>query len=174
MAEAIIAEIKATYSDPLALENALIANGADYKGLDHQVDTYFIVPEGRLKLRQGSIENTLIYYNRQEYNGVKSSAVKFVRLQADQVEGIKSVLKSIHDILVVVDKQRKIYFIDNVKFHIDQVKELGAFVEVEAIGEKGQDYETLSDQCKYYMDKFEIKEADCLDVSYSDLLLKKV
>jgi len=118
VAEAIIAEIKATYSDPSALENALKANGADYKGLDHQIDTYFKVSDGRLKLREGSIENTLIYYQRVEANGIKSSEVKYVRLEKSQVAGMKSLLLALHEVLVIVDKQRKIFFIDNVKFHI--------------------------------------------------------
>ena len=80
---------------------------------------------------------------------------------------------ALHEVLVVVDKQRKIFFIENVKFHIDQVKDLGAFIEIEAIGENGQAYEELSDQCKNYMERFGIKNQDCLDVSYSDMLLKK-
>jgi len=173
MAEAIIAEIKATYSDPHFLESELKANGAEYKGLDHQVDTYFVVPEGRLKLREGSIENTLIYYRRVEANGIKSSEVKYVPLERNQVEGLKGLLKALHEVLVIVDKQRKIFFIDNVKFHIDEVKDLGAFVEIEAIGEQGDDYQVLSDQCNTYMEKFGITSEDCLDVSYSDLLLMK-
>ncbi|HFD33211.1 MAG TPA: CYTH domain-containing protein, partial [Gammaproteobacteria bacterium] len=40
-------------------------------------------------------------------------------------------------IFKIVDKQRRIYFIGNVKFHIDEVKGLGSFVEIEAIDEDG-------------------------------------
>lgn len=36
----------------------------------------------------------------------------------------------------MVDKRRKIYFIDNVKFHFDVVENLGTFIEVEAIDSK--------------------------------------
>ena len=41
-------------------------------------------------------------------------------------------IKSI-GIKVVVEKTRKIYFVDNVKIHFDEVENLGSFVEVEAI-----------------------------------------
>ena len=34
-----------------------------------------------------------------------------------------------------MDKKREIYFIHNVKFHIDNVKNLGTFIEIEAIDE---------------------------------------
>lgn len=172
MADALIAEIKARCKDAQALEIALKANGADYKGLDHQIDTYFVVPDGRLKLREGSIENTLIYYKRIEANGIKSSEVKFVSLEKSQVIGMKNLLGALHEVLVVVDKQRKIFFIDNVKFHIDEVIGLGSFVEIEAIGEQGEDYLVLSDQCQFFMDKLEITKEACIDRSYSDMIIE--
>ena len=75
---------------------------------------------------------------------------------------------------VVVDKKREIYFIDNVKFHVDQVEDLGTFVEIEAIdmtGEIGK--EKLLEQCEYYLNLFDISKNDLVEYSYSDLLLKK-
>ena len=39
------------------------------------MDTYFGVPEGRLKLRQGNIENSLIAYRRPNQAGPKTSDV---------------------------------------------------------------------------------------------------
>ena len=76
--------------------------------------------------------------------------------------------------LVVVDKERRIYFIDNVKFHIDKVKDLGGFVEIEAIDTTGKiGREQLLEQCNHYLRLFKIKESDLVDCSYSDLLLAK-
>ncbi len=66
---------------------------------------------------------------------------------------------------------RSIYFIDNVKFHIDEVKGLGAFVEIEAINTSGDISENdLLKQCAYYMEILEIAEQDLLPFSYSDML----
>ena len=48
-------------------------------------------------------------------------------------ETLKEILIAAIGKKVVVDKQRQIYFIDNVKFHIDTVKGLGSFMEIEAI-----------------------------------------
>jgi len=74
----------------------------------------------------------------------------------------------------VVDKSREIYFIDNVKFHIDIVKNLGTFIEIEAIDETGsRDNATLLKQCEQYMELFAVAESDLVKVSYSDLLLAK-
>ena len=75
---------------------------------------------------------------------------------------------------VVVDKQREIYFIDNVKFHIDQVEGLGSFVEIEAIDATGQlGIEKLRQQCDYYIALLEINPEDLVETSYSNLLLNR-
>ncbi len=73
-----------------------------------------------------------------------------------------------------VDKKRNIAFIDNVKFHIDEVKGLGSFMEIEAIDIDGSiGLNKLQDQCAFYLEKLAIKEEDLIEISYSDLLLNK-
>lgn len=173
MSEAAIAELKAHCAVPQDIEDLLYANEASFIGQDHQIDTYFKVPEGRLKLREGNIENTLIFYNRLESQGIKSSQVKFLKLEEGQASPLKQILTSVHPTLIVVDKQRKIFFIENVKFHIDSVQGLGSFVEIEAIGDTQQNFEELQKQCEYYQSLLGITKEDCIALSYSDLLLKK-
>ncbi len=50
-------EIKARCDELDRLRNILKELRADFKGTDHQIDTYFRVPSGRLKVREGDIEN---------------------------------------------------------------------------------------------------------------------
>ncbi len=68
-------------------------------------------------------------------------------------------------------KKREIYYINNVKFHIDEVPGLGSFVEIEA-GNILADIsnEKLQEQCDFYLKEFEIKQEDLIAESYSDLL----
>ncbi|MEL6191860.1 MAG: adenylate cyclase, partial [Bacteroidota bacterium] len=64
-----------------------------------------------------------------------------------------------------------IYFIENVKFHIDEVKTLGSFTEIEAIDNNGSRTEgDLLTQCQYYMELLGINESDLLAQSYSDMI----
>jgi adenylate cyclase, class 2 len=73
----------------------------------------------------------------------------------------------------VVEKIRKIYFIDNVKFHFDTVEGLGTFVEVEAIDKTGANgLEELQRQCRYYADYLKIASGDFISKSYSDLIME--
>ena len=165
-------EIKARTKNQVAIRAFLTANGADFKGIDAQTDTYFEVPNGRLKLREGNIENNLIAYNRKNEAGPKQSNFSLAAI-ADPA-ALKSVLQQALPLKVVVRKRREIYYIDNVKFHIDEVDGLGAFVEIEA-GNKIVDLpvEKLRAQCDYYIDKFRIAQSDLIDRSYSDMLLEK-
>ena len=128
-------EIKARCPNPAGIRSILQANKADFRGTDHQVDTYFNVPQGRLKLREGNIENALIHYKRSNQKGPKRSDVHLFKTSPET--DLKAVLQAALDTKVVVDKNREIYFIQNVKFHIDTVVNLGSFVEIEAIDLEG-------------------------------------
>jgi predicted adenylyl cyclase CyaB len=162
-------EIKARCHDPERIRNILHEHNADFKGTDHQVDTYFDVPEGRLKLRQGSIEQNIIYYRRPDSPSPKSSDINLV--PAEHPDELHQLLSNALNVKVVVDKRREIYFIDNVKFHIDDVEELGQFVEIEAIDNDGSlDEAHLQEQCQYYMNLFEITDDQLIAHSYSDML----
>lgn len=166
-------EIKAKCADIKVLEKILLAHQADYKGLDHQIDTYFKVPNGRLKLREGNIENALIHYDRGNQAKPKLSSVTYY--EPNKSADLKATLTAALGVKVVVDKKRQIFFIDHVKFHLDQVEGLGTFAEIEAIDTNGTlDQATLQKQCYDYMAILNIKEADLLAVSYSDLLLDLV
>ena len=164
-------EIKARCTDPAFIRAYLQEQQARFVGTDEQTDTYFHVPNGRLKLRQGPIENALIFYKRENKAGPKLSEVKLFQVPAES-DVLKELLTKANGIKVVVKKRRAIYFIDNVKFHIDEVEGLGSFVEIEAIDADGSlGLEKINEQCNYYLQVFRIPETDLLTHSYSDLLL---
>jgi adenylate cyclase class 2 len=163
-------EIKAKSSSHDKIRDFLISHNADFKGVDHQVDTYFQVNKGRLKLREGNIENYLIYYQRENKGGPKQSDV--ILFKSEPESSLKLILTNACGVLTIVDKKREIYFIDNVKFHLDTVLNLGTFMEIEAIDSEGNiGKEKLLEQCHQYLKDLDISEADLISVSYSDLLL---
>lgn len=194
-------EIKARCPNPVFVRKTLKSQKAVFKGLDHQIDTYFRVPLGRLKLREGNIENALIYYKRS--NQKNSKRCDSILYPCAKDSRIKSVLKAALGVLTVVDKKREIYFIKNVerliktgkcssetpldprqnaagsplyesgaKFHIDRVKRLGQFVEIEVFGPSSKAAQ-LRCQCEFYQKILGIRKQDLLSDSYSDQLLRK-
>lgn len=166
-------EFKAKAKDIATLETILLQHNPTFIGEDYQTDTYFIVQAGRLKLREGNIENALIHYEREDFAGAKSSHVLLYQHQPDKT--LKEILIKTLGIKAVVDKRRKIYFINNVKFHFDTVAGLGTFVEVEAIDKDGSiGKEKLQAQCNEYAALFDISTEDYCSLSYSDMILEKV
>ncbi len=165
-------EIKAKCQNHDKVREILVSNNADFKGIDYQTDTYFKVNFGRLKLREGDIENHLIFYDRENVLSPKQSNV--ILFDYDQGSSLKEILSKSLGELVTVKKKREIFFINNIKFHLDTLENLGTFVEIEAI-DKDMDIgkEKLLEQCNHFVKLFGIEEKDLIADSYSDILLAK-
>jgi predicted adenylyl cyclase CyaB len=162
-------EFKAKADNLAELENRLQKLNPIFKGEDHQIDTYFNVSNGRLKLRKGNIENALIHYEREDAAEAKQSNILLYQHKPSIT--LKEILIKTLGIKIVVDKSRKIYFINNVKFHFDKVADLGTFIEVEAIDNTGNiGLEKLKEQCSFYAKLFEIQPTNYIANSYSDML----
>lgn len=163
-------EIKAKVANLTKIAVLLQSKNARFVGEDHQIDTYFNVATGRLKLRQGNIENSLIRYHRLESRDLKRSEVQLQKLLEDNA-ALHQILTETLGIFKIVDKKRRIYFIDNVKFHLDEVAGLGSFVEIEALDlEQNKTEQQLSVQCDYYIDLLGLDRGSFVDKSYSDLI----
>jgi len=162
-------EIKARTEQQEHIRTYLLANDAIFKGTDIQTDTYFNVPDGRLKLRTGNIENNLIYYRRPDLQGPRQSDFQLVAVQ--DANALKNMLTTALGIKTTVVKKREIYFIENVKFHLDELEGLGRFVEIEASNKTHPlPVEKLREQCDFYMIAFDIKNEDLITGSYSDMV----
>jgi len=169
--DVINVEIKARCHDHERIRRLLKAKNARFVGLDHQVDTYFQTDTGRLKLRQGTIENNLIWYQRPDRAGPKTSHCRLYK--TEKGSALKNILQETMGVMVIVDKEREIHFIDNIKIHLDRVEGLGTFLEIEAqseVGDKTEDF--LNSQCSGLMQELGISPGDLLSDSYSDLLIK--
>jgi len=162
-------EFKASVDDLQEYERKLLTIDPEFRGTDQQTDTYFNVKRGRLKLREGNIENALINYDRDDIAGSKESDVILYRHMPD--DALKDILVRQLGIRVIVSKIRKIYFKGNVKFHFDTVEGLGSFIEVEAIDERNEfTAEQLKAQCDRYLGFFGVTKDQLIDRSYSDMV----
>ncbi len=100
-------EFKAKVTDLKAVEAKLLTLAPEYIGEDFQTDTYFNVSENRLKLREGNIENALIWYNREAVAGVKRSDIILYKHSPDNA--LKEILTKLHGIKIIIEKARRIY-----------------------------------------------------------------
>jgi predicted adenylyl cyclase CyaB len=163
-------EFKAYLHDAPHVRATLKRLRARFLGMDHQVDTYFHVPAGRLKIREGRIENSLIFYQRTDAAHARRSLVEMMLLP--RRNSVRAILAGALGVLAVVDKRREIYFAGNVKIHIDRVRGLGTFLEVEAMTRTG-DIKKVRAQAVKFQKLFAIPPQDIVAQSYSDLILEK-
>lgn len=163
-------EIKARCTDSDHCRKQLRAMEAQFKGVAQQTDTYFRVETGRLKLREGNLEQGLIFYQRPNQADPKPSNIILCHVQDN--EQLKVLLSAALGVKVVVVKQREIYFLDNTKIHLDVVPQLGEFVEIEVIGTDADSETRLRARCQALMQQLGITAADLISESYSDMLLK--
>ena len=164
-------EIKAKCFHLKKVEAFLVTNNASFVGTDYQKDTYFHVSSGRLKLRQGNIENNLIFYTRNNQPGPKQSDFHLVKFEDGKA--LENLLTEALGVKVIVEKKRSIYYINNVKIHLDELDGFGTFVEIEASNINAEDktIDDLRKQCEALMAAFDITEGDLIHNSYSDILL---
>lgn len=136
-----------------------------------QVDTYFTVPHGRLKLRiLNSTNSELIFYNRKENSNQRWS--NYYTFHISQPKKFIDFLKAAFNIKIVVDKTRTLYRYKNAIIHLDKVANLGQFIEIEIEVKKGEL------QAKKLMaellERLKTPKENFIKQSYSDLLLAKM
>jgi adenylate cyclase class IV len=96
-----------------------------------QVDTFFAVPHGRLKLREEPGRAALIHYRRRAQGPLQLSDYDIVSV-AD-APPLRALLTAALGRLAEVRKHRTLLLRRNIRLHLDQVERLGAFGELEAV-----------------------------------------
>jgi len=127
-------ELKIKVDSHTKLINLLKKMEAEYKGILIQKDVYFKVKKGLLKLRVEGGTNTLIKYLRDE-KGKRWSNYELLKLEGKNPE---KYLRDVFEVAAVVEKKRELYLYNNTRVHLDEVKRLGKFLELETllIGDK--------------------------------------
>ena len=124
-------EIKVEVENLDDIKNHLVAG--TYRGTLEQVDTYFLLGETKIKIREEKMASELIVYFRKIRKGSRESRYYRVPLTSHSFFVVKSALSFIFGIKVKVVKKRDLYIYKNTRIHIDTVNELGNFVELETV-----------------------------------------
>lgn len=154
--------------------HSLAKQVSDAEGtLIEQVDTFFIVPAGRLKLRQlGPDHGELIFYQRPDEAGPKLS--EYTITETTCPDSLRDTLAQALGVSGEVRKKRW-YFISSrygghTRIHLDEVKGLGQYMELEVVLQPGQmpeDGERIAAEFRAALD---IRDEDLIDCAYVDLI----
>ncbi|MEO8210306.1 MAG: class IV adenylate cyclase [bacterium] len=136
---------------------------------ENQSDIYYKVNKGRLKLRIiNNRSGNLIFYQRSEQTNKKIS--RYIISQTNNFSELNTILRKQLKVLVIVSKKREIYIYKNIRIHLDTVKKLGKFLEVEIIY---NNLESAKFQMKEIIAALNLNQFPFIRESYSDLLIKK-
>lgn len=138
----------------------------------NQEDTFFNVPNGRLKLRkQQGQKGQLIFYKRSDTQGPKLSDYSF-HFTNDPFT-LQNTLGQALGIQGHVKKVRFLYLVGQTRVHVDSVEGLGEFMELEVVLRDGQTAEEGQRIAYDLMHKLGIQMSDLVSCAYIDLFLNK-
>ncbi len=166
---AVNIEIKARATD--FLRQRELAGGISDSPVEllEQTDTFFVVGNGRLKLREfADADAELIHYWRPDQAGPKKSEYTIVPVPDPAL--LKSVLSAALGTRGVVRKRRHLYLVGHTKIHFDEVVDLGEFIELEVVCSTQEQQRQGPIVARGLMKQLEIVEADLIDRPYIDLL----
>jgi predicted adenylyl cyclase CyaB len=163
-------EIKIKISNLAYFRKILKNIGAIYQFKMAQKDTYFKLGENKIKTREiNDSEIQLIKYFRKEVKGKKISSYS--------VETISNVEKETffkkNKTLCEVYKRRELWIYKNTRVHLDSVKGLGKFLELETVL-KNVSKKEGDKEFNNLISVLGIDKGKSIPSSYSDILLAKI
>ena len=135
----------------------------------HQIDVFFPSNVGRLKLRifdDGHGE--LIFYQRGNQTGPKLSDYLLTRI--DDPDTLRQSLARAYGVQAVVEKERLLFLHGRTRIHLDHVKELGSFLELEVTLDEHEDPSVGQREAEDLMSQLCVDRESLIDCAYVDLL----
>lgn len=163
--KARIASVEALLPNALALADGPVERIA-------QDDTFFQVPQGRLKLREfadGTAE--LIHYHRPDAVGPKVS--DYVISPVPDAASMRLALTRASGLLGRVRKLRTLLLAGQTRIHLDRVEGLGDFLELEVVLRDDQTDTHGERIAEALMQNLGVTAADLLRGAYLDLLVSR-
>ena len=163
-------ELKARLHDREHARNVCQRLNASFHDEICQRDTYFPVPQGRLKLRESDPgEDYLVLYHRPDVAGPKGCDYSIEVVN----RSLRGILEEALGVLAVVEKTRTLFLWRNVRIHLDEVADLGSFIELEAVLSGEHDDAEGQQQLAFLQKEFGIAPDDLIETSYLEMIRGK-
>ena len=133
-----------------------------------QRDVYYKCNSGLLKLRIFDHKGELIYYVRNENTSNRISNYEILNVKPEEAENF---FGKLFETETEVVKTRNLYIHKNTRIHLDEVKELGNFIELETVVNEG--VETGKKEFDEVVKLLELDISNQIKSSYRNLLLNK-
>jgi predicted adenylyl cyclase CyaB len=134
-----------------------------------QDDTFFKCDGGRLKLRTfPDGHGELIFYRRADQQGPKESFYLICSTPSSCL--LREILSLAFGQAGGVEKRRTLFLVGRTRVHLDQVKALGEFFELEVVLNDEESAEAGIAEAQALMDRLGINTSQLIEGAYVDLL----
>ena len=134
-----------------------------------QDDTFFRCESGRLKLRAfSSDEGELIFYRRANQHGPKESF--YLRSPTSTPDILRESLSLAYGEVGRVRKHRTLFIVGRTRVHLDDVQDLGEFLELEVVLEDNEPVEAGVREAHGLMSQLGVQPSQLIETAYVDLL----
>ena len=132
-------ESKFACSDHDAVEALALGMGADDHGFIGHTDYFYGAATGRLKLRVEKGRGALIAYQREDRGEARES--NYLIFFTDAPDSLREVLDNALEVGPVLSKRRHLLLLKHTRIHLDEVKDLGRYVELETVLEDSDSWD---------------------------------
>jgi predicted adenylyl cyclase CyaB len=162
-------EIKARVADLTTVRSTAASMASGEGVVIEQTDVFFVVPRGRLKVRQfGDLSGELIAYDRQDAAGPKESV--YTRVRCADAAALARALETVLPVRGRVRKRREVFIVGRTRVHLDDVQHLGSFVELEVVLDDHESLEEGRREAERLMNALAISPSMLVSGAYIDLL----
>ena len=145
--------------------------GFSMRGTLGQRDTFFVVANGKLKLREEADGAALIHYSRAHEGTLEVSNYEIVPV-ADP-DALHAMLTKALGIVAEVHKVRTLLIRRNVRLHLDRVEGLGSFGEIEAVVGEDETPEIYRIEVDEILTVLEVTPAKLISESYFEMMARR-
>lgn len=162
-------EIKARVSDLDLVRQKVMSLTSLPSEILEQRDTFFVVSQGRLKIREFSDgSGELISYDRPDKPDPKESV--YARCACPDPRLLATALSKVLGVRRTVVKRREVFLVGRTRVHLDHVDGLGSFVELEVVLSEVEPFESGKRDAHNLLRVLEIPETALIATAYIDLL----
>ncbi len=172
-------EVKARVDDARKMERAIIAMGATPIGIQDQADTYYNAPHRNFEKTDEALRirveggDAFLTYKGPKMDTVSKTRQEF-QTEIKEPETMGNILSSLGFLPVAtVTKRRKNYRLGDFFISLDEVRDLGSFIEIEIPVKSSKNYEEKVESILKIIEKLGISRTSTIRESYLEMILGK-
>ena len=162
-------EVKAPLRDRLKVEKKLSALGARPMWVRNQMDTFYRVPEGWLKIREAEGKPAELISYRRATGEAGPRVSDYDVLVVGDGAAARRLLERVLPADKVVEKERTLWIYEHTRIHLDRVARLGDFLELETVA-RDIPAEAAGEETRRVIDALALRDEEFIAVPYRELL----